>query len=57
MSDPTTFIWLTLSGAVFSAFMVFVAGILVGLCCGMRASALRAHGAGRPLVSVLASTR
>ena len=38
MSDPTTFIWLTLSGAIFIAVLIFVAGVLVGLGCGMRSS-------------------
>ena len=38
MSNQTTFVWLTLSGAVFSAIAIFVVGFLVGLCCGKRSS-------------------
>jgi len=51
MSDPATFIWLTLSGAIFIALTIFLAGILIGLCCGMRASARQ------PIAPSLASAR
>ena len=47
MSDPTTLVWFTLSGAIFIAILIFAAGVLVGLCCGIRGNSLTAHDRGQ----------
>ena len=47
MSDPTTLVWFTVSGALFIAILIFVAGVLLGLCCGILGNSLTAHDGGQ----------
>jgi hypothetical protein len=57
MNNPATFIWFTFSSAIFLGILIFAAGVLVGLCVGLRGNSPEIHSARHPSGRSLASAR